>query len=171
MNSHPPEKSPAPSTQHSLWASHALQQQRRESAGETAVGRPLVVPGLRAGRALPQLLLGDNTVFSPEERSCRETIVLKHRLPFCLTRELPGCVFRSPSPDREQTGQLKPHTFIPHGLEAGHPRSRRYQGLGPPEASLLGLEMPPSPCDPVWSSTVCVCDLTPHRDAGPVGSV
>lgn len=88
------------------------------------MGHPLVVPGLRAGRALPRLLLGDNTVFSPEERSCRETIVLKHRQPLCLTRELPGCVFSSSSPDNEQAGRLQPHTFTPHGLEAGHPRSR-----------------------------------------------
>ena len=86
-------------------------------------------------------------------------------------RELPGCVVSSGSPDKgPQTGRLRPHVFIPHSLEAGHPTSRCCQGLVPPEASLLGLETPPCPCDLVWSSSVCVCDLTPHRDTGPVGS-
>ena len=75
-------------------------------------------------------------------------------------RELPGCVVSSGSPDKgPQTGRLRPHVFIPHSLEAGHPTSRCCQGLVPPEASLLGLETPP-----------CPCDLTPHRDTGPVGS-
>ena len=86
-------------------------------------------------------------------------------------RELPGCVVSSGSPDKgPQTGRLRPHVFIPHSLEARHPASRCCQGPVPPEASLLGLETLPSPCDLAWFSSVCVCDLTPHRDTGPVGS-
>ncbi|CAI9169066.1 unnamed protein product [Rangifer tarandus platyrhynchus] len=96
-------------------------------------------------------------MFAPKER----TIVLRHHLPLWLTWELPGCKVSSGRPDQgPQMGQLKPHTFVPHGLEAGHPGARCCQGLVPPEASRLGLEVPPSPCDLLQSSPVCVSLLT-----------